>query len=207
MLAQHAQKAGADGVLVVAPYYNKPNQDGLFAHFRTIAEAIDLPVIVYNIPARAMVDVSVATLARLKDACPNIVGVKDATADLARPLATRHALGAEFCQMSGEDATALAFLANGGAGCISVTSNVAPALCAAMQNAWRDGDTAEAARITDRLYPLHEALFIEPSPQPVKYAAELLGKAPARTRLPLVPVGEATKRTVRGAMVHAGLLN
>ena len=207
MLSQHAQKAGADAVLVVTPYYNKPNQDGLFAHYCAVAEAVDLPIIVYNVPPRTAVDISVDTLARLKEACPNIVGVKDATADLARPLATRRALGPEFCQLSGEDATALAFLANGGAGCISVTANVAPALCAAVQNAWRDGDTAEAARITDRLYPLHKALFVEPNPQPVKYAAELLGKAPARTRLPLVPVGEGTRQTVRSAMVHAGLLN
>lgn len=206
-LAQHAQQAGADAVLVVTPYYNKPSQDGLFAHYQEVARSVDLPIIVYNVPPRTAVDISVETIARLHAACPNIMGVKDATADLSRPLSMRHAVGREFCQLSGEDATALPFLACGGVGCISVTANVAPALCAQVQNAWRDGDVATATELTDRLLPLHKALFLEPSPQPVKYAAELLGKAPAATRLPLVPVSAETQRAVREAMVFAGLLN
>ncbi len=205
-LARHAAKAGADGVLVVTPYYNKPTQEGLYQHYKAIHDSADLPIIIYNIPGRSVVDMSVETMARLAK-LPNIVGVKDSTNDLARPLRTRTELGPDFCQLSGEDATATAFLAQGGHGCISVTANVAPRLCAGMHKAWRDSDLATMAEIRDRLMPLHHALFLESSPGPVKYGAELLGKASSSVRLPLVAPGEATKQAVRDAMVHAGLLN
>ncbi|NNG03979.1 MAG: 4-hydroxy-tetrahydrodipicolinate synthase [Inquilinus sp.] len=205
-LAIHAKKAGADAALVVTPYYNKPTQEGLFQHYKAIHDSADLPIIIYNIPGRSVVDMSVETMARLAK-LPNIVGVKDATNDLARPLRTRVELGADFCQLSGEDATVTAFLAQGGHGCISVTANLAPRLCARLHKAWRQGDLASMAEIRDRLMPLHRALFLEASPSPVKYGAELLGKAPSRVRLPLVPPTEATKQAVRHAMVHAGLLN
>ncbi len=203
---RHAKKAGADACLVVSPYYNKPTQEGLFLHFTAIADAVDLPIIVYNIPPRSVVDIAPDTMARLAK-YPNIVGVKDATANLARPLHTRRGCGADFIQLSGEDHTALAFNAAGGHGCISVTANVAPRLCAEMQRAWRGGRVDEAMAIQDRLLPLHDALFSETSPGPVKYAASLLGKGTARCRLPLAPVAEATRGRVREAMVSAGLLN
>ena len=205
-LARHAKRAGADAALVVTPYYNKPTQEGLFLHFTAIADAVDLPIIIYNIPPRSVVDMSVETMARLARH-KNIVGVKDATANLARPLHTRRACGADFCQMSGEDHTALAFLAAGGVGCISVTGNVAPGLCATMQTAWADGRIAEAMAIQNRLLVLHDALFSETSPGPVKYAASLLGHTSEKCRLPLAPCGEATKARVRAAMVEVGLLN
>lgn len=205
-LTRHAKQAGADAALVVTPYYNKPTQDGLYAHYRAIHDAVDLPLIIYNIPARSVVDMSVQTMARLAE-LPNVVGVKDATADLVRPLRTRVEVGPRFCQLSGEDATATAFLAQGGHGCISVTANVAPALCARMQRAWREGRLEEMAEIRDRLMPLHHALFLETSPAPVKYAASLLGRAEETVRLPLVPCGDRTREAVRAAMRHAGLLN
>ncbi len=169
-LARHARSVGADGALVVTPYYNKPTQEGLFLHFTAIADAVDLPIIIYNIPPRSVIDMSVETMARLAKH-PNIVGVKDATANLARPLHTRAACGPDFCQLSGEDHTALAFLAAGGHGCISVTGNVAPKLCASMQRAWAEGRIDEAMAIQDRLLPLHDALFAETSPGPVKAPA------------------------------------
>lgn len=204
---RHARAAGADAALVVTPYYNKPTQEGLYQHFRAVAEAAEgLPIIIYNIPGRSVIDMSPETMARLAQDLPNIVGVKDASNDLARPLATRLALGPRFIQLSGEDATATAFLAQGGVGCISVTANVAPRLCAQMHKAWRDGDLETCFALRDRLMPLHQALFCETSPGPVKYAASLLGKAGAETRLPLVPVAEDTKTRVRAAMVSAGLL-
>lgn len=205
-LTRFAKTAGADAALVVTPYYNKPTQEGLYQHFKAIHDAVDLPLIVYNIPARSVVDMSVATMARLA-ALPNIVGVKDATADLVRPLRTRTEIGSDFIQLSGEDATATAFLAQGGVGCISVTANVAPSLCARMQDAWSAGDLAEMARIRDLLMPLHHALFLETSPAPVKYAASLLGLATPDVRLPLVPATPPTQAAVRSAMVAAGLLN
>lgn len=205
-LTRHAAQAGADAALVVTPYYNKPTQEGLYQHYKAVHDCADLPIIIYNIPGRSIVDMSVETMARLAK-LPNIVGVKDSTNDLARPLRTRLEVGPDFCQLSGEDATATAFLAQGGHGCISVTANVAPRLCAEMHKAWRNGDLAAMAEARDRLMPLHRALFLESSPAPVKYAAELLGKAPARVRLPLVEPGDATKQAVRDAMVHAGLLN
>ena len=203
---KHAKASGADGALAVCPYYNKPMQEGLYQHFKALNDAAEIPILIYNIPGRSVVDMSVETMARLFE-LPNIVGVKDATADLARPSQQRHAMGPDFLQFSGEDATALAHRAHGGHGCISVTSNVAPGLCSAFQNACAVGSYDRALEIQDLLMPLHDALFVESSPGPVKYAAELLGKCGCETRLPLVPVSDATKKIVRDAMVHARLLN
>jgi 4-hydroxy-tetrahydrodipicolinate synthase len=203
---RHAKAAGADAALVVTPYYNKPTQEGLFLHFSAIADAVDLPLIIYNIPPRSVVDMSVATMARLAKH-PNIIGVKDATANLTRPLHTARACGADFCQLSGEDHTALAFLAAGGVGCISVTANVAPRLCSEMHLAWQDGKVGKAMDIQSRLVPLHDAMFCETSPGPVKYAASLLGYGSEFCRLPMSPLTEASKQLVRTAMVDAGLLN
>jgi len=205
-LAVHAKKAGADAVLVVTPYYNKPTQEGLFAHYTAIADAAGLPVVIYNIPGRSVIDMSVETMARL---AKNkwIVGVKDATANLSRPLHTTRACGKDFVQLSGEDHTALAFLASGGQGCISVTANVAPRLCSEMHEAWRKGDLAGAMAIQERLVPLHDAMFCESNPGPVKYAASLLGFGSAFCRLPLAPISGASAGRVRGAMVEVGLLN
>ncbi len=203
-LTAHARAAGADAALVVTPYYNKPTQSGLLLHYRAIADAVELPLIIYNIPARSVVDMSVATMAELA-AHPNIVGVKDATANLTRPLHTTRACGEDFCQLSGEDHTALAFLAAGGHGCISVTANVAPRLCADMHAAWRAGRVGEAMAIQARLVALHDAMFAETSPAPVKYAASLLGFGSEFCRLPLAPLAEATRAQVRAAMFGAGL--
>jgi 4-hydroxy-tetrahydrodipicolinate synthase len=205
-LTRHAKEAGADAALVVTPYYNKPTQEGLYLHFKAIADAVDLPIIIYNIPPRSVVDMSVETMARLAKH-PNIVGVKDATANLARPLHTKRECGPGFCQLSGEDHTALAFLAAGGVGCISVTGNVAPRMLSTMHESWGDGDTKGAMAIQDRLLPLHDALFAETSPGPVKYAASLLGHTADRCRLPMAPVSDGVKARVRAAMTGAGLLN
>jgi 4-hydroxy-tetrahydrodipicolinate synthase len=205
-LTRHAKEVGADAALVVTPYYNKPTQEGLYLHFMAIAEAVDLPVIIYNIPPRSVIDMSAETMGRLAKH-PNIVGVKDATANLARPLHTKRSCGPDFVQLSGEDHTALAFMAAGGHGCISVTANVAPRLCAEMHKAWRDGRIDDAMEIQDRLTPLHDAMFCETSPGPVKYAASLLGKGTDLCRLPMAPVADATKARVRDAMVSVGLLN
>ena len=203
---RHAKKAGADAALIVAPYYNKPTQEGLFLHFTAIADAVDIPIIVYNIPGRSVVDISVETMARLAKH-KNIVGVKDATANLARPLHTKATCGEDFCQLSGEDHTILAFMASGGVGCISVTANVAPRLCSEMHVAWQEGRWADAMKIQDRLVPLHDALFSETSPGPVKYAASLLGITSEHCRLPLAPIMGPTREKVRAAMNFAGLLN
>ncbi len=205
-LARHAKAAGADAALVVTPYYNKPTQEGLFQHFTAVANAAELPIVVYNIPGRSVVDVSVETMARLSRH-PNIVGVKDATANLARPLQTRAACGPEFVNLSGEDHTAVAFLASGGVGCISVTGNVTPRLCSQMHVAWQNGEVAQAMAIQDRLLALHDAMFCESSPGPVKLAASLLGHGSEFCRLPLAPVAEATRTRVRAALVGLGLLN
>jgi 4-hydroxy-tetrahydrodipicolinate synthase len=205
-LTGNAKDVGADAALIVTPYYNKPTQEGLYAHYKAIHDAVEIPIVIYNIPGRCIVDMSVQTMARLAE-LPNIIGVKDATADLKRPAVTRLAIGDDFCQLSGEDATIVPFLAQGGHGCISVTANVAPALCANLHEAWKDGDVKEVARINDRLMPLHEALFVESSPGPVKFAASVLGLCENRLRLPLVTVSSATEQRVRDAMVHAGLLN
>ncbi|MCB8879243.1 4-hydroxy-tetrahydrodipicolinate synthase [Acidisoma cellulosilytica] len=205
-LARHAKHAGADAALVVTPYYNKPTQEGLYLHFKTIADSADIPIIVYNVPPRSVVDMSVETMARLAKH-PNIVGVKDATANLARPLQTLRACGPDFCQLSGEDHTAVAHLASGGVGCISVTGNVAPRLISEMHMAWQRGDVAEAMAIQLRLLPLHDAMFVETNPGPVKYAAHLLGFGAPDCRLPLAPITEATRNQVRAALVEVGLLN
>jgi len=205
-LTIHAKSAGADAALVVTPYYNKPTQEGLFSHDSAIAGAVDIPVVIYNIPGRSVVDMTVETMARLAKIA-NIVGVKDATNDLARPVMTRLAVGTGFCQLSGEDATVAAFLGQGGDGCISVTANVAPGLCAQMCEAWQARDIDSFAALRDRLAPLHEALFCESSPGPVKYAASLMDKCLQDTRLPLVPIADASRLVVREAMVSAGLLN
>ncbi len=203
--ASHARQAGADGVLMVMPYYNKPTQEGMYQHFKAVHDAAGLPVVIYNIPGRCVVDMSVETMARLAE-LPNIVGVKDATGDLGRIGDQRHAMGADFVQLSGDDKTALSVMANGGHGCISVTANVAPKDCADFQNACLKGDYPAALAIQDRLWALHHALFVETSPAPVKYAASLLDLCTPDLRLPLVPVSGATEELVRRAMIAAGLL-
>ncbi|GBQ88137.1 dihydrodipicolinate synthase [Acetobacter nitrogenifigens DSM 23921 = NBRC 105050] len=206
-LAKHAQAAGASAALVVTPYYNKPTQEGLYRHFSAIADAVEIPVVLYNIPGRSVVDISVETMTRLA-ANANIIGVKDATANLLRPLQVRRAIrNKRFNQLSGEDGTAVSFLAAGGDGCISVTSNIAPALCARVQKAWRDGRASEAQELQDRLLPLHDALFCESNPAPAKYAASLLGLAGETCRLPLAPLSEAARATVKAALVEVGLLD
>jgi 4-hydroxy-tetrahydrodipicolinate synthase len=205
-LARHAEGAGADAVLVVTPYYNKPTQEGMYQHFKAINDAIGIPIIIYNIPPRSVIDMSVDTMKRLFE-LKNIAGVKDATASMVRVSQQRAAMGEGFNQLSGEDATALGFMAHGGHGCISVTSNVAPRLCAEFQGACLRGDFAAALRVQDKLMPLHHNLFIETSPAPVKYALSLLGKGAETLRLPMVPLGDKSKAAVRDAMVHAGLIN
>jgi len=205
-LAQHAEEAGADAVLVVTPYYNKPTQEGMYQHFKAINDAIGIPIIVYNIPGRSVIDMSVETMARLFE-LKNIAGVKDATASMTRVSQQRGAMGEGFNQLSGEDATALGFMAHGGHGCISVTSNVAPRLCAEFQGACLRGDYATALKLQDKLMPLHQNLFIETSPAPVKYALSLLGKIADTVRLPMVSLSDKSKAAVRDAMVHAGLIN
>ena len=204
-LTKHAKEAGADAALLVSPYYNKPTQEGLYRHFAAVAEAVDIPIILYNIPGRSIVDISVDTMARLAKIA-NIVGVKDATADLARPLQTRSKIGPDFIQLSGEDATATAFLAQGGVGCISVTSNVAPALCAQMQAAWAKGDLAACFTLRDKLAPLHDVMVCETNPVPAKYAASLLGLCTPDVRLPLVELTEGSKAKIQGVMKELGLI-
>lgn len=206
-LARFAQGAGADGVLVVTPYYNKPNQRGLYAHYAEIARAVDLPIVIYNIPPRSIIDMSVETMARLAKEFPNIVGVKDATARIDRVSEQRHAIGPDFIQLSGEDATALGFNAHGGHGCISVTANVAPRLCAEFQNACLAGDFATALTYQDKLMPLHKAMFIEPNPGGPKYALQRLGKIRNRLRSPLLPIERQTEEAIDAALRHAGLIN
>jgi 4-hydroxy-tetrahydrodipicolinate synthase len=206
MLTRHAKESGADGALVVTPYYNKPTQEGLYQHFKAINDAVDLPIIIYNIPGRCVIDMSVETMARLAQ-LPNIVGVKDATNDVSRATRQKLACGPDFCQLSGEDGTQLGFLAQGGDGCISVTANVAPKLMSDMHKAWRAGDVKRAQGINERLMPLHTNLFCESNPAPVKYAASLLGKCDADVRLPLCGIADASKRKVEDAMRSAGLLN
>jgi len=201
-----AKAAGADAALVVCPYYNKPTQEGLFQHFKAVHDAVDIPIVIYNIPGRSSVDMSNATMARLAK-LPNVIGVKDATNDLTRPLKMRIEIGRDFALLSGEDATAVAYLAQGGDGCISVTANVAPALLSQMHEAWQQGDVATVKQINERLIPLHDALFAETSPAPVKYAASLLGRCTPEVRLPLCETMPATRERVQQAMRGAGLLN
>ncbi len=205
-LSQYAEKVGADGVLIVTPYYNKPTQEGLYQHFKAINDAINIPIIIYNIPARSIVDMSVATMARCVKDLKNVVGVKDATANLARPSQQRQAMGAEFCQLSGEDATALGFMAHGGRGCISVASNVAPRLCADLQNACLAGDFKKALALQDQLMPLFDVMFVETNPAPVKYAVSRLGLCTADMRLPMVPLSEASKSAIDAVMHSLSLL-
>src|ERR1700751_2680426 len=205
-LAEHAEKAGADAVLVVTPYYNKPTQEGMYQHFKAINDAIGIPIIIYNIPPRSVVDMSVETMTRLFE-LKNVAGVKDATANMTRVSQQRAVMGPDFNQLSGEDITALGFMAHGGHGCISVTSNVAPRLCAEFQAACLKGDFAAALKLQDKLAPLHINLFVETSPAPIKYALSLIGKCANTLRLPMVPASEKAQAAVREAMVHAGLTN
>lgn len=205
MLTRHAQKAGADAALLITPYYNKPGQEGLYQHFKAVHDATGIPIVVYNVPSRTAVDMSVATLARLAE-LPRIVGVKDATNDLARPLRLRRLVKREFAQLSGEDATALAFLAHGGQGCISVTSNAAPRLCAELHRAWRAGDAKRALGVHEKLIPVHDAMFVETNPIPVKYAVSLLGRCSGEIRLPLTPPAEGSRKVIEQALREAGLL-
>ena len=205
-LARHAEKAGADAVLVVTPYYNKPTQEGLYQHFKAINDAIGIPILIYNIPGRSVVDMSVDTMKRLYD-LDKIVGVKDATGDLARTSRQRHAMGHDFIQLSGEDMTALAYMAAGGHGCISVSANVAPVLCAELMEATLKGDFAAALTLQDKLIPLHNAIFLEPGVSGAKYALSLLGRINNETRLPILPVSDGVESAIRRAMAHAGILN
>jgi 4-hydroxy-tetrahydrodipicolinate synthase len=205
-LTEHAKEAGADATLHVTPYYNKPTQEGLYHHFKAIADAVDLPVFIYNIPGRSVVNMSNDTMARLAE-MTQIVGVKDATADIARVSSQRLLMGSDFIQLSGEDATALALMAHGGHGCISVTANLAPRACAEFQSACLAGDFGTALEYQDRLMPLHTALFLETSPAPVKYGASLLELCTGELRSPLVEVSDETKESVNTAMRAAGLLN
>ena len=201
----HAEKSGADAALVVTPYYNKPTQEGLQAHFKKIAESTSLPIIIYNIPARSVVDMTIDTMSVLSN-ISNIVGVKDATNDLFRPLLTQTKIQKDFCYLSGEDGTALAYLAQGGQGCISVTANIAPKLCSDMQNLWRERKINLAQDINIKLSKINHVLFVESSPGPVKYAAELLNLCSAETRLPLVSIKDSTKELVKECLVEIGLI-
>jgi 4-hydroxy-tetrahydrodipicolinate synthase len=203
-LTRHAKAAGADAVLSVTGYYNKPSQEGLFRHYAAIAEAVDIPIIVYNIPARAIVEISVETMERLAK-LPTVFGVKDATSNLARPVRERAVCGNAWRQLSGDDATALGYMAEGGHGCISVTANIAPRLCADFQNACLQGAFDTARTMQQKLMPLHDAMFVEPSPAPAKYAGSLIGLCTDEVRLPLVPASEAARAKVRAAMASAGV--
>jgi 4-hydroxy-tetrahydrodipicolinate synthase len=203
-LTRHAKSVGADAVLSVAPYYNKPTQEGLYRHFASIAESVDIPIVIYNIPGRSVVEISVETMERLAKIA-NVIGVKDATANLARPSRERAACGRDFRLLSGEDATALGYMAHGGHGCISVTANVVPGLCAVFQSACMRGDFASALEMQERLMPLHDAMFCEASPAPVKHAVSLLGYCADEVRLPIVPASEAARARIRAAMEAAGV--
>ena len=199
LYSNYAAESGADAALHVAGYYVRPNQDGLYQHFRMVHDATELPIIVYNIPPRAVVDILPETLAAIAE-LPRVVGVKDATGDLTRPLLERQQISRPFAFLSGEDATAVAYNVSGGTGCISVTANVAPMLCADMQRACAEGDYATAATIQDRLLPLHMAMFAEPSPAGAKYAVSLLGHCEPDCRLPITPLSDATRARIRQAM-------
>jgi 4-hydroxy-tetrahydrodipicolinate synthase len=204
-LAKIAKRAGADAVLVVAPYYNRPSQDGLAAHFLAIADAVDIPIVAYNVPSRTIVDILPETMARIAKH-PNVVGIKDATGDMSRVARHKALCGESFVQLSGDDGSALGFAAQGGVGCISVTANVAPALCADLQNALARADYTGARAIDEKLSLLHKALFVEPSPAPAKYACSLLGLCTEEVRLPLLTCSEPAKARIRAAMIHAGLI-
>jgi 4-hydroxy-tetrahydrodipicolinate synthase len=204
-LSQHAESAGADAVLIVTPYYNKPTQSGLYAHYKAIAEAIGIPIIIYNIPGRSVIDMKVDTMARLAQ-LPNIAGVKDATADMQRASQQRLACGPDFVHLTGDDASTLGYMAHGGNGCISVISNIAPRQCADFQNACLAGDFAKARRIHEQLMPLHDVMFIEANPAPVKYMAARLGLCSSDLRLPLVPVTAESAARIDAALEATGLL-
>ncbi len=203
-LTEFAKRVGADAVLHSTGYYNKPTQEGLYRHFKAISDAVDIPIVIYNVPPRTIVDISVATLERCAK-LKNVVGIKDATANVARVTQQRLACGKDFVQLSGEDATALGFMAHGGVGCISVTSNVAPRLCAEFQNACLAGDWAKANSINDRLMPLHDVLFCETNPSPVKYAVSRLGLCSAEVRLPMAPASDEAKRKIDAVLAKVGL--
>jgi 4-hydroxy-tetrahydrodipicolinate synthase len=205
-LTRFAEKVGADAVLSVVPYYNKPTQEGMFRHFSAVAEATSLPILLYSVPGRTVVDLTIDTIARLREAHDNIIGVKDATADMQRASLQRAKLGPEFILLSGEDMTALGFNAHGGTGCISVTSNVAPRLCSQFQNACQQGNYAQAIELQDRLVHLHKNLFLEGNPGGVKYAASRLGLCRNELRLPLAPISRASEEAIDFALAHAGLL-
>lgn len=205
-LTRYAEDVGADAVLSVVPYYNKPTQEGMFQHFSAVASATSLPIVLYSVPGRTVVDLTVDTIARLRDAHSNVIGVKDATANMERASQQRAKLGADFILLSGEDVTALGFNAHGGTGCISVTSNAAPRLCALFQNACQQGNYAEALALQDKLLPLHKALFLENNPGGIKYAASRLGLCRNEFRLPVVPVSKANEQAIDAALQHAGLL-
>ncbi|MGF1462328.1 MAG: 4-hydroxy-tetrahydrodipicolinate synthase [Maricaulaceae bacterium] len=203
-LTAHAKREGADAALIVAPYYNKPSQEGLFAHFKAINDAVELPLFVYNIPGRSIVDITPPTMGRLAE-LPNVIGVKDATGDLARVTEQIETCGESFIQLSGDDPTSLAHYAMGGSGCISVTANIAASACAAFHEACLGGDYGRARALHASLAPLHRVMFFDPSPAPVKYAASLQGRCSPEVRLPLTPCRDATEEAVRAAMAHAGL--
>lgn len=205
IMTKEAKQIGADAALIIVPYYNKPSQEGIFQHFKTIHDAVDIPIVIYNNPARTVVDMSIETMAKLSK-LPNIVGVKDATNDLARPLRTSLAIENEFCLLSGDDETSVAFLAQGGVGCISVTANIAPKLCADLQNAWFNKDFETVMDLNKRMSPLRQLLFSEPSPAPVKFAAELLGLCSSESRLPICELTESTKDSIRYIMKKTKLL-
>ena len=208
-LTRYAESVGANAALIVTPYYNKPTQEGLYQHFKAINDNCSIPIIIYNIPPRSVVDMSVDTMARLFE-LKNIIGVKDATADLSRVDQQKEKMGKDFIQLSGEDATALEFNLRGGVGCISVTANIAPELCSEFQNATLAKNNSnlltKAKEINNKLMPLHKSLFVESNPSPVKYAASLLNLSSEEVRLPLVKVTEQTKKIVKSAMSHANLI-
>ena len=198
-LTNYSKEAGADAVLIVTPYYNKPTQEGLYHHFKSINDSCDIPIIIYNMPGRSVVDISIETMKKLSK-LKNIIGVKDSTNDLSRPLLISNEIGSKFCQISGEDATVLPFLSQGGQGCISVTANIAPKLCSDLHNAWQKNNFKKAQLLNSLLFPLHNALFLETSPGPVKYAASLLKICSDELRLPLVGIANSTKKEIKSVI-------
>lgn len=204
-LAKRGKAAGADAVLVVAPYYNKPSQDGIFAHFKAINDAVEIPIVVYNVPGRTVVDISVETMGRLSKLA-NVIGDKDASSDMSRVARHRALCGDDFIQLSGDDPSGVGFNANGGRGCISVTANVAPKLCSQIQDATLQGAFDTARKLDEKLAELHKAMFMEPSPAPAKYACSLLGHCTEEVRLPIIPCSDGAKATIRSLMTQAGLI-
>ena len=205
-LTKHAEKAGADAALVVTPYYNKPSQEGLLQHFTEIANSVNIPIVIYNIPGRSVIDMTNETMAKLYK-LKNIVGVKDATGDIPRVYSTKNDVGKDYILLTGDDSTTLAFMTYGGHGAISVTSNIAPQLCSEFQNLCMDKKFYEASIINDQLMPLHRALFLESSPGPVKYAASVLGLCSEEVRLPVTTISKETKESIDSALRHASLID